>query len=250
MEKVTLAQILTVLQKHPITFMAPLELNTQWYELFCRDKANVHIERFNWKGYEGYSQLHTSPKFYQRFLRYDYILVCHLDAFVFRDELEKWCRLNYDYIGSVIYRSSWNNGMPTLMRRVANHPLLKKFIRFSAPEYYSNGGFALKKVSTFHRITSMYQLYINLYHGLRKIRKVGFLEDVFITQHFPRMSLSFKIPPREIAQHFGAECVEYNENELPFSFEENNSLPFGIHGWIQFQKERWIPCIRKFGHLV
>ena len=110
LEKVSLAQTLAVLSAYPITFMAPTKLNTAWYENFCRGKATVHIERFDWKGFDAYSELLTNRIFYQRFLPYEYILICHMDAFVFRDELAKWCDLGYDYIGSVIYSDSWIHG--------------------------------------------------------------------------------------------------------------------------------------------
>ena len=41
-----------------------------------------------------------SPEFYRRFSDTDYILVCQLDAYIFRDELLSWCKKEYDYIGA------------------------------------------------------------------------------------------------------------------------------------------------------
>jgi len=41
-----------------------------------------------------------SPAFYDAFKAFDYILIYQLDAFVFRDELEYFCSLGYDYIGA------------------------------------------------------------------------------------------------------------------------------------------------------
>ncbi|WP_352432911.1 DUF5672 family protein [Mucilaginibacter sp. PAMB04274] len=31
-----------------------------------------------------------------------------MDAFVFKDELEKWCQMDYDYIGAVIYDPTYD----------------------------------------------------------------------------------------------------------------------------------------------
>jgi hypothetical protein len=241
LEKVSLSQTLAVLHKHPITFMAPLALDTSWYEDYCRGKATIHIERFDWKGFEAFSVLLTNRVFYQRFLHYEYMLICHLDAFVFRDELEKWCSLGYDYIGAVIYSDSWVAGLDSLARRLTG---------FRIPEYFGNGGFALKKVSSFYRITSRFKLYLDVYHWLRRLRKVGFLNDIFIAQHFPKLSSSFRIPPKSVAQRFGAEYVKWPEQELPFTNRNIQSLPFGIHGWIQFHPEYWKPCIRQLGYSV
>ena len=103
LEKISLAQILTVLHRYPITFIAPYGLVTAWYEDYCRGKAQIRIENFQWKGHEAYGVLMASRTFFKRFLPYQYVLICHLDAFVFRDELADWCQLGYDYIGSVMY---------------------------------------------------------------------------------------------------------------------------------------------------
>jgi len=241
LEKVSLSQTLAVLSEHPITFMAPIKLDTAWYENFCRGKATVYVERFDWKGFDAYSELLTNRIFYQRFLPYEYILICHMDAFVFRDELAKWCDLGYDYIGSVIYSDSWIHGEDSLARRLTG---------FRIPEYFGNGGFALKKVATFHRITSKFKLYLDIYHWQRKLRKAGLLNDIFIAQHFPKLSPSFRIPPKAVAQGFGAEYVKWPEHELPFNNQELESLPFGVHGWIQFHPEYWKPCIRQLGYAV
>jgi hypothetical protein len=43
------------------------------------------------------------PGFYHCFEKWDYILVYQLDAWVFRDELEKWCEKEYAYIGAPFF---------------------------------------------------------------------------------------------------------------------------------------------------
>jgi hypothetical protein len=240
LEKISLAQTLAVLHKHPITFMAPTHLNTSWYEAYCQGKASINIERFAWKGHEAFSELLIDPTYYQRFSAYEYILICHMDAFVFRDELEKWCRAGYDYIGAVIYHPQWKG--------VMDKPL-RKALGFGSPEYFGNGGFSLKKVSTYYHITSKYRFYINLYNWVRKARKKQLLEDLFVTLHFPKLS-TFKIPPMAIAENFGAAYEVYEEENLPFNNHQISTLPFGIHGWIQFQQDFWKPVIRQFGYSI
>lgn len=240
LEKISLSQTLSVLHKYPIVFMAATELNTKWYEEFCRGKAEVTVERFEWQGRNAFGELLTNPVYYQRFLPYEYMMICHLDAFVFRDELEKWCSLGYDYIGAVIYNPSF----------FSPDTPVRKILGFSQPEYFGNGGFAIKKVSTFYHITSKFRAYINFYHWIRRLRKRGFLDDIFLTNHFPKLLRSFKIPPVALAQNFGAEYVDWKESELPFNNHDINSLPFGVHGWIQFHQDFWKPCIRHFGHAI
>lgn len=238
LEKISLSQTLKVLRKYPITFQAPYGLNTTWYENYCVGKATINIERFNWKGFEAYGVLQANPLFYKRFLKYSYILICHLDAFVFRDELEEWCQLGYDYTGSVIYDPNFK----------FKDTFIRKLTGFTSPEYFGNGGFGLKNVRTFYDLTSKYKFYIDFYHKIRKLRKQNFFDDLFFTQHFPKLSSKFSIAPKTVAQRFGAVYYNYQEKELPFNNQENDSLPFGVHGWIQYHQDYWKPCIRRYGY--
>ncbi|WP_345955378.1 DUF5672 family protein [Mucilaginibacter sp. PAMB04168] len=79
------------------------------------------------------------PKFYERFSQYEYLLTCHMDAFVFKDELEKWFQMDYEYIGAVIYDPTYD----------LNNTFFRRITGLTNPEYFGNGGFSLKKVSSF-----------------------------------------------------------------------------------------------------
>ncbi|OGX90520.1 DUF5672 family protein [Hymenobacter coccineus] len=240
LEKISLAQTLAVLNQYPITFMTPTWLDVSWYEEFCQGKATVHFERFDWRGHEAHGELLTNSVFYERFLPYEYILTVHLDAFVFRDELTRWCHAGYDYAGAVTYNPLWEQPNST-MRRLTG---------FSYPEYFGSGGFSLKKVSTFYRITSQFRFYMNAYHWLRRRRGLSFYDDLFLAQHFPKLSAGFRVPPKALAQQFGAAWEFGEEKDLPFSNHDNASLPFGIHGWVKYFHEYWKPAIRYYGHSI
>jgi hypothetical protein len=241
LEIISLDQILALLANYPITFMAPYGLDVSWYENYCRGKAAIRFERFDWRGHEAYCELMLSATFYRRFLSYEYILNCHLDAFVFRDELADWCQLGYDYIGSVIFHGTHWDRPSTLIRRLSG---------FTTPEYFGNGGFALKKVRTFYRITSRFKPYFFLYRMMRKMRKRALLDDIFLTNHFPKLFPSFRTPPKAVAQRFSVAYEHYEEDKLPFNNRDNDSLPFGTHGWIQNYQAFWRPCIRRYGYAI
>jgi len=238
LEKISLTQTLRVLNKYPITFMAPQELNTSWYENFCKDKATIYFERFHWKGIEQFSVLQSTPLFYERFLKYEYMLICHLDAFVFRDEVEKWCSLGYDFIGSVIYNTGFQ----------IKNTLLRKITTFTSPEYFGAAGFGLKKTSGYYYMTTKFKPYIDFYHWQRKLRKRAFYDDLFYTQHFPKLSSKFRISPKYLAEKFGADFNTWDTDKLPFDQAVDSSLPFGVHGWIQYNLDYWKPCIRRYGY--
>ena len=40
------------------------------------------------------------PFLYERYAAYEFMFTYELDAFVFKDELEKWCEQGWDYIGA------------------------------------------------------------------------------------------------------------------------------------------------------
>ena len=240
LEKISLAQALNVLPQYHITFMAPTWLDTSWYEAFCKDKAQIFFERFEWRGWQAFAELMVAPVFYQRFLPYEYMLLYHLDAFVFRDELEEWCALGHDYIGAVIYNEGY----------IRPKTFLRGLIGYNCPSYVGAGGFCLKKTSTFYRITSEHKRYIDFFLWLNKKRKRIFLDDLFVSMHFPKLESSFSIPSNEVAEHFGADYNHWEEDKLPFSNQDNNTLPFGVHAWIQYNPEFWKPCIRRYGHAL
>lgn len=48
-----------------------------------------------------HSLMQMSPVFYEQFIDYEYILMYHLDALVFSDQLEDWCDKGFDYIAMV-----------------------------------------------------------------------------------------------------------------------------------------------------
>ena len=51
-------------------------------------------------GIAGYNRMMLSEEFYASFPDTEYILICHTDAWIFRDELGDWCRRGYDCVAS------------------------------------------------------------------------------------------------------------------------------------------------------
>ena len=47
-----------------------------------------------------FNKLKESNLLYKKYKKYKYILFYELDAFVFRDELDYWCKKGFDYIGA------------------------------------------------------------------------------------------------------------------------------------------------------
>lgn len=161
-ERASIRQTFRVLGSHKIVFVTHAGCQLDAYrEAAQAEHGTVHTEFFD-KGYfdstAHYSDLCFSEDFYLRFRDYEYMLICQPDAWVFRDELDYWCGLGYDYIGAPIY-----------------FPYSEK--RFTRIFYgVGNGGFSLRRIDHCLRIIRANQHRIFLKPGiLGKIYWNGFL---------------------------------------------------------------------------
>lgn len=202
--------------KYSIYLIAPHSLDVSAYQ---NETAAVKIARFPDKYFRNitsYSRLLISPGFYKRFDAYKYLLIYQLDAYVFRDELDWWCRQGYDYIGPPWINEEW---MHRFRKDVGINFNLKHINRVG------NGGFSLRRISTFY-YTSLVWGY--LWYFWQKN------EDFYWSNIFSRLNPFFKIPDVKTALKFGfdldpQQCFEMN----------NNQLPFGCHAWEKDKTGFW-----------
>jgi len=193
-----------------------------------------------------YNQFQLQPEFYERFSGHSYILIYHLDALVFRDELTQWCETGYDYIGA-----SW---YPDLIRQYTGNPWP------FAPVGAGNGGLSLRRTSAFihhlktrkstlqHAAQRLLEGNLDAASRLWRFRKHltpsnykdhGMLnEDVYWGVFASLIDPSFKVAPVEVANRFS---FEYDPN---FLLKANGGhMPFGCHAWYRFEdaREFWTP---------
>ena len=231
-ESISLAQCFNILSRYPIFIIKPESLDVSSIQ---QQYPQVSIKSFDDDyfndGLYGYNKLMLSQTFYEKFLQYDYILIYQLDAWVFQDELEYWCSKNYDYIGA-----------PWIIRPIFNLLPLRIFIYLQS-KYYNhigrivkyervgnkvgNGGFSLRKVKSFYQSVEQQQGIIEYYNEQSRKIPHFFNEDVFWSLE----NLNFRYPPYKEALQFSfdnhpKECMQMN----------NNTLPFGCHGWSKPRK--------------
>lgn len=177
---------------------------------------SLDIQTFEDKYFEtvmSYNKLMLSKVFYERFLDYDYILIHQLDAFMFRKDLENWCKKDYDYVGAPWLKS----------KNPVNHLFRSKKLKSREPIFnkVGNGGLSLRKVSTFLSFFKKYENVIQEYssHDLYKI------EDVFWSLIAPQY-LEFNIPDHKVAVDFSID----RKPEIGLKLNQGK-LPFGCHGF-------------------
>ena len=126
-ESISLNRAKRVLGKYPIVYMSPESLALKEPAAYFPDE--------DFSGRLAYSKLLLTPRFYEKFADYEYMLLYQLDAFVFYDKLAYFCSLGYDYIGAPMTRYSWRN----IGNMVGN--------------MVGNGGLSLRKISSCIRVT-------------------------------------------------------------------------------------------------
>ena len=121
-DRLSLKQLNKILGHYPCSFIIPE--NKKVDLSMCNDFINHTTEKFEdsyFDSIQGYNRLMLSAEFYNRYRHFSYMLVYQLDAYIFRDELHKFCNSQFDYIGA-----------PWLLKAKYNTMLGKLFIKTKA----------------------------------------------------------------------------------------------------------------------
>lgn len=209
----------SVLSSYSIAIVAPEGLGLEPLE---REMPALEIIRVGdcWlgtrNGIAGYNRMMMSAEFYAMFEEWDYILICHTDAWIFRDELAEWCAKGYDCVAA-----------PWVRRRVYNLPIIKQYMAIRAwmrhrkglkcrADLYGrvgNGGLSLRRVKSFKEGCLRYA------ETIEKYLKGGshlYNEDVF----WATIPQDFRYPDWQEALGFAfdtnpAYCYSLMQEHLP-----------------------------------
>lgn len=232
-EHISLQQNYRILHHYPLILVKPRSLDISPLLKQYPDLRTEDFDDSYFQGIQGYNKLMMSSEFYERFSNSKYILICQLDAYVFRDELTEWCNKGYDYIGA-----------PWLVRPRYRHFLLKIYrnlfrsARARETDFkVGNGGLSLRKVSSHLKATQLLKETILNY--LSHHKNHVFNEDVFFSIEVNKHGLNFKYPNY-------IEALKFSFDKHPaFCFKVNQGqLPFGCHSWYKKRmKGFWFPII-------
>ncbi|WP_404789162.1 DUF5672 family protein [Altericista sp. CCNU0014] len=224
-EEISFLQCLKVLHKYPIFMVKPSRIDVSSLEA---KYSGLQFESFEDEYFEtvtAYNLLMLSQEFYQRFSKYKYILIYELDAFVFEDNLEYWCNLNYDYIGAP-WPCDYPIQMPNISRII---DLARRINSFFGKEKLSvgNSGFCLRK-------TKSHLLALKIFSKqARSWNRWNINNDLFwasMRYFYP----FFKVPDSRVAMQFSFEMEPEKFFEL-----NGDRLPFGCHAWAKFSPSFW-----------
>jgi len=250
-EHVSFEQAMKMLNRYPFKIIAPRDLDLDYYvDIMKKYGVNYSICSFDpcyFVSLEGYNQLMLSKEFYKLFSNSDYVLIHQLDVYVFKDELEYWCNLGYDYVGA-----PWP-------------PELSEPYSTNIDEWrVGNGGFSLRKVKAILGILNdpfpvksfthcwreewqprtfwgkILKVWVCLFRTLGYHNTVGYYrkyfpayEDMFYALCFEGTRLSLKKPDARMASQFSI------ESGSAILHKGKTELPFGIHAWERHDPEYW-----------
>lgn len=204
---------IALMKRYPIVLLVPegfdtVRFTTEFPQCEVMTVSDEWLGKKNGRG--GYNRMMLSEEFYALFADCSYILICQLDAWIFRDELADWCLRGFDYIGGVW----WHNRCRTL-------PLARRLFSPNDRLYskVGNGGFSLRRVDAFRKacvaLHERAEFYLNQLHH-------SYAEDVF-----------WALEPTDFRRPSIREANAFAFDGRPrHGFRINrNELPFGCHAW-------------------
>lgn len=220
-ERISLQQCISVLANYPIVIAKPDQLNISFLLKEFPSLKTKSFQNYYFENIAGYNQLMISTGFYKSFSEYEYMLIYQLDAFVFKDNLQEWCRSGYDYIGAPgLEPERLFKLQATDTKELAN--------ALSSQRPVLNGGLSLRRISSMIRYLKIYKLFFPKWVGN---------EDKLFSLDARRLAplrLFIKLPHWETALQFAF------EKSPAASFELNaQELPFGCHAWEKYDPEFW-----------
>lgn len=198
---------------------------TAYYDLLPGWGDNVYEEAFDenyFKSTATYSQLCISYDFYNRFSDYEYMYIYQLDCILTCDRLEKFCEFGFDYIGAPIL--STDCAWPTVNKTTGKYT-----------PAVGNGGFSLRKISTFKDITNPNGEFIQHYNITPDMLKTVKFEDLYFCTYV-NDRYYINIAPFQYSVIFAWDMnVDIIYNHWNF-----HKMPMCIHAWdknIRFWKD-------------
>lgn len=239
-ERVSLDSTFRVLGHHHLVMVKPEGLDTSDLD---RRYPFAGVETFDpayFTSIQGYNRLLLSTGFYERFLASEYLLICQLDVFVFRDDLAAWVDRGYDYVGAPWFSKT---AVSAVIHRVKMHAsklflgVKDKVYRYETRNRVGNGGFSLRKTATHHHLSVVMKA--NIEHYLANQGTHHFHEDIFWSIEPSKKGHPHRTPTAEQALAFAFDINPGRLYELA-----GRRLPMAAHGWYKKrQLAFWAPHV-------
>lgn len=233
-EKNTLKNNVDKLKNYDIAIIYPESLDISG--IIELQRNNISLVRFSdhsFSSVEGYNKLLRSSAFYSGFSGYEYLLILQLDAFVFQNDLERFCDKEYDYWGApwIDFELINYRFLRTVLPLFHKSRYLRPFRNVFGNKYLvGNGGLSLRKVATHLQVATKYDTLIQEfekdYDKWIEGGATSMMEDVFWALFVPHFYPEYKVAPWQEAIDFSFEMNPRKAYKL-----NGNKLPFGCHAF-------------------
>ncbi|MBQ0049923.1 MAG: glycosyltransferase [Bacteroidales bacterium] len=251
LELLSFRQNLKVLHRHPICIVSHQDCDLSVYaDEAARLGVHVFYRYFSqayFTSVADYNRLMLSPSFYKLFATYQYVLICQLDALVFRDELDDWCARGYDYIGAPIHfrhpdgsvsHRVWGVGNGGLsLRRVAY--CLDLLAKPKHLPFMKLSGLCRRYKMRWHTILGLLPRLLGQKNTLGYFLRKNVNEDLIFGVYASHSYYGFRIPDEATARRFSVESFP-----LHYFPQPQSHMPFGCHAFDKNECESyWLPLI-------
>lgn len=219
----SIANTRSKLSTHPLYFLVPQTLDTTFISSRFPDIGIIRVSD-EWlgtkNGIAGYNRMMMSEDFYNMFSESEYILICHTDAWIFRDELSGWCEKGYDIVAAPWPTRPRYRRFPLRQLIALRKRLSGKIFRALTYDRVGNGGLSLRKVSSCADACRRHRDVIEDF--LARPGKALYNEDVF-----------FALIPENFTYPTASEALRFAFDYRPALCYRLNGyrLPMGCHGY-------------------
>jgi hypothetical protein len=241
-ELLSLDNTMQKLSRYPIVFLINEQVDIAPF-LAKYPQAETLTVSDDWlgarRGIQGYNEMMMSKDFYELFPDTEFILICHIDAWIFRDELEQWCDAGYDIVAAPWptrphYRVFPFKHIIALRKKFAKSD---KITRSQMRDGIGNGGLCLRRVKVFRDACVKYADTIQEFIA-RSPEDVLYNEDLF-----------WALIPKELKYPSVKEALKFSYDLKPKVCHKlnHNNLPMGCHGYTHSSRikfwQQFIPNI-------
>lgn len=254
LEEISFKRIVQKFSTRKIFIICPAEISDYTHELaskYPNFEAKI-IEDKYFGSVLRHNNLLLSLDFYELFAEYKYLLICHLDVMVIRDDLDYWMHLGYDIVGAPILEGYHNDKTGKVKPKG------------------SNGGYSLRNVQScikvllsnnyyFSKLSSLWEMEKIWYWKLFRIMRDGFIhnynffdlkprinEDMFWSVIVPDKFSWYRACPPKLALNFA-----FDANPKALYKLNENKAPMAIHAWWRYEKDFVTDMVKEIdGELV
>ena len=231
-------QIKAIFTNREIFIILPESINEDWEQ--NTEFQTISFSDTYFKDKFSYSKLLCRKNFYETFSFYDYIQIIQTDCWIFEDKIDYFINLGLDYIGAPWMEGGFDGNPKEKLWKTGN------------------GGFSLRKVSSFISILEQIKYSqkgklpvfksdqispkaliknFGIRNNLQHFIKEAPGEDIFWCIYVPQIfnQTDFKIADTTTAAHYSFEVLP----EFLFNQITEKHLPMGCHNWMNNSPDFW-----------